>query len=271
MLDQRLATIHKDNLGVYGARKMWKSHNRLHPKDPAARCTIERRMRALGLAGVANARTTRTTRRAPASDDRPEDRLCRDFTADAPNQRWTADITYVATWAGFVYVAFVMDLFSRRIVGWRVSNSLRTDLALDALEQALWTRQRARQDITGLVHHSDHGCQGGFNWSSQHLDDGGVGWEVEEAAAAGAGGCAAAVGGGSGVTGADAFAGAAGALACGAAGVLAADRDRRHHGGGVGRGGRVLAGRVAVVSTRWRDDAAEPERALGPVPVLRRA
>ena len=159
MLDQRLATIHKDNLGVYGARKMWKSHNRLHPKDPAARCTIERRMRALGLAGVANARTTRTTRRAPASDDRPEDRLCRDFTADAPNQRWTADITYVATWAGFVYVAFVMDLFSRRIVGWRVSNSLRTDLALDALEQALWTRQRARQDITGLVHHSDHGCQ----------------------------------------------------------------------------------------------------------------
>ena len=128
MLDQRLATIHKDNLGVYGARKMWKSHNRLHPKDPAARCTIERRMRALGLAGVANARTTRTTRRAPASDDRPEDRLCRDFTADAPNQRWTADITYVATWAGFVYVAFVMDLFSRRIVGWRVSNSLRTDL-----------------------------------------------------------------------------------------------------------------------------------------------
>ena len=159
MLDQRLATIHKDNLGVYGARKMWKTHNRLHPKDPAARCTIERRMRALGLAGVSNARTTRTTRRAPASDDRPEDRLGRDFTADAPNQRWSADITYVATWAGFVYVAFVMDLFSRRIVGWRVSNSLRTDLALDALEQALWTRQRARQDITGLVHHSDHGCQ----------------------------------------------------------------------------------------------------------------
>ena len=93
VLDQRLATIHKDNLGVYGARKMWKTHNRLHPKDPAARCTIERRMRALGLAGVSNARTTRTTRRAPASDDRPEDRLGRDFTADAPNQRWSADIT----------------------------------------------------------------------------------------------------------------------------------------------------------------------------------
>ena len=101
MLDQRLATIHKDNLGVYGARKMWKTHNRLRPKDPAARCTIERRMRALGLAGVSNTRTTRTIRRAPAGDDRPEDRLGRDFTAAAPNQRWTADITYVATWAGF--------------------------------------------------------------------------------------------------------------------------------------------------------------------------
>ncbi len=90
---------------------------------------------------------------------RPGDLLERDFTAAAPDQRWVADITYVATWTGFVYVAFVLDLFSRRVVGWRVSNSLRTDLALDALEQALWQRQRENHDVTGLVHHSDRGVQ----------------------------------------------------------------------------------------------------------------
>jgi putative transposase len=159
VLDQRLATIHEQNLGVYGVRKMWRTLNRLHPSEPVARCTVERRMRALGLAGVSNAKTTHTTRRAPAADARPQDKVNRDFTAEAPNQRWVADITYVATWAGFVYVAFVMDLFSRRIVGWRVSNSLRTDLALDALEQAIWAREREQRDLSRLLHHSDHGCQ----------------------------------------------------------------------------------------------------------------
>lgn len=129
-------------MGVYGARKMWKVINRTHPGDPVARCTVERRMRALGLSGVPNARTTRTTRPAPPGCHEPRDRLERDFTAAAPDQRWVADITYVATWTGFVYVAFVMDLFARRIVGWRVSRSLRTDLALDALEHAIWTRSR---------------------------------------------------------------------------------------------------------------------------------
>ena len=259
MLDQRLATIHKDNLGVYGARKMWKSHNRLHPKDPAARCTIERRMRALGLAGVANARTTRTTRRAPASDDRPEDRLCRDFTADAPNQRWTADITYVATWAGFVYVAFVMDLFSRRIVGWRVSNSLRTDLALDALEQALWTRQRARQDITGLVHHSDHGCQGGFNRWKQHSERGGV-----DGASAGVDGHA------DGAAG-DEVAGTAADPSGGRAGVLAQDRRGTHQRGRRCRGRRVRAGGLEVVPRAWRHALDQSRCAFGAVSVVRGA
>lgn len=160
-------------MGVYGARKMWKVINRTHPGDPVARCTVERRMRALGLSGVPNARTTRTTRPAPSGGHEPRDRLERDFTAAAPDQRWVADITYVATWTGFVYVAFVMDLFARRIVGWRVSRSLRTDLALDALEHAIWTRSRDQRDLSRLVHHSDKGVQGGFNWSSQHLDRGG--------------------------------------------------------------------------------------------------
>jgi transposase InsO family protein len=98
------------------------------------------------------------------ASERPADLVHRDFTADRPNRLWVADLTYVATWVGFVYVAFITDVFSRKIVGWRVSNSLRSDLALDALEQAL----HARPDIDDLVHHSDRGVQGGFKWSSHH-------------------------------------------------------------------------------------------------------
>lgn len=115
-------------------------------------------MRALGLAGVPNSRSTRTTRPSPGAPC-PRDALQRDFSALAPNTRWVADITYVATWVGFVYVAFVMDLYSRRIVGWRVSTSLRTDLALDALEQGIWTRKQEGRDLTCLTHHSDKGSQ----------------------------------------------------------------------------------------------------------------
>ena len=164
-------------MGVYGTRKMWKAINRAHPHDPVARCTVERRMRALGLSGVPNARSTRTTRPAPPGGHEPRDRLERDFTAAAPDQRWVADITYVATWTGFVYVAFVMDLYARRVIGWRVSRSLRTDLALDALEHAIWTRSRDHRDLSQLVHHSDKGAQGGFNWLSQHPDREGVWWD----------------------------------------------------------------------------------------------
>jgi putative transposase len=126
---------------------------------PVARCTVERLMGELGLAGAVRGRTRRTTIAADQGGQRPADLLDRDFTAAAPNRRWVADITYVATWAGFVYVAFVSDLFSRRIVGWRASTSLRADLALDALEQALWQRERDGHCVAGLVHHSDRGVQ----------------------------------------------------------------------------------------------------------------
>lgn len=159
VIDERLTALHEENMGVYGARKMWKVINRAYPSDPVARCTVERRMRALGLSGVPNARTTRTTRPAAPGGHEPRDLIERDFTAAGPDQRWVADITYVATWTGFVYVAFVMDLFARRIVGWRVSRSLRTDLALDALEHAIWTRSRDQRDLSKLVHHSDKGVQ----------------------------------------------------------------------------------------------------------------
>jgi len=148
--------VHEANYGVYGARKV---HAQLRREGlQVARCTVERLMRAAGLRGISRAKGPRTTVPGRGPDER-QDLVQRDFTAAAPNQLWVADITYVPTWAGFVYVAFVLDLFSRRIVGWRVSASLRTDLALDALEQAIWTRQREGRDLTGLVHHSDRGVQ----------------------------------------------------------------------------------------------------------------
>src|SRR5262252_3189541 len=114
-------------------------------------------MKELGIAGACAQRKKPRTTVADAASERPADLLQRDFTAPAPNRRWVADITYVATWTGFVYVAFVSDLFSRRIVGWRASTSLRADLALDALEHALWQRRREPADLAGLIHHSDRG------------------------------------------------------------------------------------------------------------------
>jgi len=120
-----------------------------------ARCTVERLMGELGLAGVVRGKPRRTTT-PDAAAARPADLVCRDFSATRPNQLWVADLTYVATWAGFVYVAFVIDAFSRFLVGWQAARSLRTDLALDALELAIWRRQAQLQ---GLVHHSDRGSQ----------------------------------------------------------------------------------------------------------------
>jgi putative transposase len=115
-----------------------------------------------------------TTRPSEVPEHRP-DLVKRRFTADRPDQLWVADITYIKTHVGWVYAAFVQDVCSRRIVGWQTSRSLRTDLALDALEMGLWRRCADRRDVSGLVHRSDRGVQGGFNRSSQHLDHGGVG------------------------------------------------------------------------------------------------
>src|SRR5438874_2311483 len=134
--------------------------------DCDARCTVERLMRAMGLRGATRGRAFTITTTGDDVTARPADLVQRAFTATRPNQLWVADLTYVATWRGFVYVAFVIDVFARRIVGWRVDTTLRSDLALDALEQAL----HARPDRDGLVHHSDRGTQGEFNRSSQHLE-----------------------------------------------------------------------------------------------------
>jgi len=144
--------IWEENRRVYGARKVWKQFRR--EGQQVARCTVERLMRDVGISGVIRGRRVRTTI-ADEQADRPRDLVNRQFVAERPNQLWVADLTYVSTWRGFVYVAFVVDVFSRKIVGWRVSHSLRTDLALDALEQALY----ARSDLDELVHHSDRGAQ----------------------------------------------------------------------------------------------------------------
>ncbi len=155
--------VYEANRRVYGVRKVWRQLRR--ENVTVARCTVERLMHAEGLQGVVRGRRTRTTS-PEAAMARPMDLVARDFTATRPNQLWVSDLTYVATWRGFVYVAFVIDVFSRRIVGWRASTSLRSDLALDALEQAICEREGDLADR--VIHHSDRGVQLGLNWSSQH-------------------------------------------------------------------------------------------------------
>jgi transposase InsO family protein len=151
-LEVEIQRVWEANFRVYGVRKVWKQLNREQIR--AAKCTTERLMQKLGIQGVKRGKGYKTT----IPDDlaaRPADLVNRNFSATRPNQLWVADITFVATWRGVVYVAFVIDVFSRYIVGWRVWNSLKTDLVLDALEQALFTRTGTK----GLVHHSDRGCQ----------------------------------------------------------------------------------------------------------------
>jgi transposase InsO family protein len=153
-LKPEIQRVHRDSFGgVYGVRKVWLQLCR--EGIPVARCTVERLMSALGLKGVRRG-AFKVTTTSDAIALRPADLVERNFRASRPNQLWVADITYVATWSGFVYVAFVTDAFSRRIVGWRVSCSLRSDLALDAPEMALWARGK---NTDGLVHHSDRGSQ----------------------------------------------------------------------------------------------------------------
>ena len=152
-LSEQVQRVWDENFQVYGAEKVWRQLRR--EGVDVARCTVERLMKALGLRGAVRGRAFRVTTEADPASARPADLVQRDFRAERPNQLWVADLTYVATWAGFVYVAFVIDVFARSIVGWRVSSSLRGDLALDALEQAL----HARAPGDELVHHSDRGGQ----------------------------------------------------------------------------------------------------------------
>ena len=158
-----------DNLQVYGADKVWRQMNR--EGVTVARCTVERLMRGLGLRGVRRGKGMRTTVADPKAPC-PLDKVNRQFHAERPNQLWVSDFTYVSTWQGWLYVAFVVDVFARRIVGWRVSTSMTTDFVLDALEQALYARQHERDG--SLIHHSDRGSQYVSIRYSERLAEAGV-------------------------------------------------------------------------------------------------
>lgn len=153
-LKKDIQRVWEQNFRVYGVRKVWRQLKR--EKIAAARCTVGRLMSEMGLKGAIRGRKYKTTMPEEAAT-RPLDLVVRNFKATRPNQLWVADLTYVATWRGFVFVAFVIDVYARRIVGWRASNSLRSDLALDALEQAIY--DRAPSEADHLIHHSDRGVQ----------------------------------------------------------------------------------------------------------------
>jgi putative transposase len=163
--------IHRENYSVYGARKIWHELHRQGVR--VARCTIERLMRVAGLRGLLRDKSPRTTRPA-AETDRPRDLVKRNFTAAGPNQLWVADLTYVRTSVGWVYAAFVLDVFSRLIVGWQVATSLYTNLALDALKMAIWRRENQGADLHKLTHHSDRGVQYRAIRYSQRLAEAGA-------------------------------------------------------------------------------------------------
>ncbi|MFB4283526.1 IS3 family transposase [Nonomuraea sp. MTCD27] len=156
-LSAEIIRLWNDNFEVYGVRKMWKALNR--QGVAVARCTVARLMRRLGLSGAVRGDHKRRTTIAEPLCPRPAGLVERHFAAPAPNRLWVADLTYIHTWAGFVYAAFVIDVFSRMIVGWRLTDHLRTDLPLDALEMAIWRRGGQADTLDGLAHHSDRGCQ----------------------------------------------------------------------------------------------------------------
>lgn len=169
VLIPEIERVWEANLQVYGADKVWKQMNR--EGITVARCTVERLMKRLGLQGARRGKMVRTTvpdRSTPC----PLDRVNRQFNADRPNQLWVSDFTYVSTWQGWLYVAFIIDVFARRIVGWRVSSTMATDFVLDALEQALYARQPDAGD--GLVHHSDRGSQYVSIRYTERLADAGI-------------------------------------------------------------------------------------------------
>ena len=168
-----IARVHKENFVAYGADKMW-DHLNEEEGIRVARCTVERLMRQMGLSGVRRGQNWVRTTITDGGAERPADLVDRDFCVAAPNRLWLADLTYVKTHTGWVYAAFIIDAYSRMVIGWQASRSLRSDLAIDALEMAVFNRRRAGADLTGLVHHSDMGVQYLSIRYSQRLADNGV-------------------------------------------------------------------------------------------------
>jgi putative transposase len=171
-LKPEITRVHAANYGVYGARKVWLALNR--EGITVARCTVERLMAELGLAGAVRGKARRTT--IPDSTAvRPADLVQRRFGPTAPNRLWVADLTYVSTWSGFAYVAFVTDAYARRILGWRVASTMATSMVLDAIEQAIWIRQRdGVVNLKDVVHHTDRGSQYTSIRFSERLTEAGI-------------------------------------------------------------------------------------------------
>lgn len=171
VLLEHIRRVHAENFGVYGPRKVWLTLNR--EGVPVARCTVERLMKTAGLAGAVRGKVKRTT--IPSAGPRPADLVRRNFAPLAPNRLWVADFTYVSTWAGWVYVAFVIDAYARRIVGWRTATTMTAALVLDAVEQAIWTRQhQGRDQFDQLIAHNDRGVQYLSVAYSQRLAEAGI-------------------------------------------------------------------------------------------------
>ena len=251
-LKPQIARVHEENYGVYGLRKLWRQLRREGLE--AGRDQVRRLMVDLGLRGVMRARRKRTTI-PEESAPRPADLVQRNFRAVGPNRIWVCDFTYVWTRLGFLYVAFVVDVFSRRIVGWRLSPSMRTELTLDALDMAIWSRGGV--ELKGLIHHSDRGSQGKFKRSSQHHVMRSCDAEAKEAPIRSCGQAAPTV---------------AGAAWLGSTGTEAAilGRDRRRpveRGRRRGRG-RIVSCRLALVPRKWRDAFNQPDATLGTLPLV---
>jgi putative transposase len=260
-LKVEIRRVYEANFMAYGADKIWDQLN----KDGirVARCTVERLTRTMGITGVTREnRFKPTTTVGDESAARPLDLVQRRFRAPAPNRLWVADLTYVKTHAGWVYVAFIIDVFSRFVVGWQASRLLRSDLAIDALEMAIWNRQRAGADLSGLIHHSDRGVQGGFTWLSQHPEMEVLRGGVQASSCAG----------GPRDAGEDVV---AWPTVCGATRgsgpVLDGDCPRPIDRRRCRRDWRVIRGRGQVVPGVWRDAVAHVGPGVGPLPVLRRA
>lgn len=174
-LKPRIAAIHASNYGVFGARKVWLTLNRERPAEepPIARCTVERLMGDLGLAGAVRGKVKRTTISDPKAA-KPLDLVDRNFAPLAPDRLWVADFTYCSTWSGWCYTAFVIDAYARRILGWSVATTMTSQLVVDAVEQAIWTRGREGKDLAGLIAHHDHGVQYMSVAYSERLDVAGI-------------------------------------------------------------------------------------------------
>jgi hypothetical protein len=257
--DERLTTrireLHAANYYAYGYRRMWKTLRRAG--EEVGRGRVQRLMGAHGIQGAKRrGKAWRTTKPDPQAKRRP-DLVKRNFASGAPNRLWVADLSYLRCWEGLVFFAFVIDAFSRMVIGWQLARHMRTTLVLDALRMALG-RRGPGADVE-LVHHSDRGSLGGFKRSSQRLIERGCGEQAQ-------------AGVGSRWSAGDAVARSSASGQVGASpAVLGGDRAWAVQRGRCGPGGRVAGGRRPVVSGGWRDAVRHPRPGVGTVPVVHRA